>query len=300
LGRSLGVDLVPYKTCTYDCIYCQLGRTTVKTMDRREYVPTNEVLSELDQRLAEGAAPDYVTLSGSGEPTLHSKLGEIAAAVKRMTSIPLAVLTNGSLLWDPAVREDLAQADLVVPSLDAGDSTLFQTVNRPHPTLLFERMLDGLRMFRKEFKQQIWLEILLLEGLTGSQAEAEKIARLAEETSPDKIELNTVTRPPAEDFALPVPLQQLQRLKNLFGAHAEVIGDANIPEPMARNAVMTEEILNLLDRRPCTINDLAQGLGTTPSEILKAMDPLLDRNCVAAINTGGRQYYRRISGRGEA
>ena len=168
LGRSLGVDLVPYKTCTYDCIYCQLGRTTNKTTERREWVPTNEVLAQLKDRLS--SRPDYITLSGSGEPTLHADMGRLIHEIKSVTDIPVAVITNGSLLWLSEVQAALLEADLVVPSLDAGSEDLFKYVNRPHPQIRFDQMLSGLRGFRRLFHDQYWLEVFLLSGVTTVEA----------------------------------------------------------------------------------------------------------------------------------
>ncbi len=291
LGRSLGIDLVPFKTCTYDCIYCQLGRTTVKTIERKEYAPVEEVLSELDRKLAEGASPDYVTLSGSGEPTLHSRLGELIAGIRRRTSIPLAVLTNGSLLWDPEVRRGLAEADVVIPSLDAGDETLFRYVNRPHTDLSFDQMVEGLRAFRKGFKGQIWLEVLLLGRVTGIQAEVEKIARLAEEISPDKVQLNTVTRPPAEDFALPVSPNQMNQLANAFRVRAEVVADFHEAGPPSTGEIADEDILGLLRRRPCTVRDIAHGIGLHPSEVAKRIGVLTKGGDVLATRKDGDVFY---------
>jgi len=151
LGRSLGVDLVPYKVCSYDCIYCQVGKTTRKTATRDEYVPTDEVLAELAQVFEAGCECDYVTLSGSGEPTLHRDVGRIIARIKELTDTPVAVLTNGSLLSDPQVRKDLMQADLVVPSLDAADPETFEAINRPCAGLDFDAMVEGLAAFRREY-----------------------------------------------------------------------------------------------------------------------------------------------------
>ena len=160
LGRSLGVDLVPLKTCSYDCIYCQLGRTTCKTIERKEWVPLDAVLNELEGKLS--TRPDYITLSGSGEPTLYSRLDEVIERIKSITDIPVAVLTNGSLLWQEDVQQQLAAADLVMPSLDAGDPATFHLVNRPHEALTFEKMLSGLIAFRQHFHGRYWLEVLLL------------------------------------------------------------------------------------------------------------------------------------------
>ncbi|ABK19276.1 radical SAM protein [Syntrophobacter fumaroxidans] len=147
LGRSLGIDLVPMKTCTYDCLYCQLGKTTLKTTRRREWVTVEAVLTELEGHLA--GEPDYITISGSGEPSLHSGLGSLISAIKAMPPAPVEVLTNSSLLWLPEVREALSGADLVIPSLDAGEDRLLRRVNRPHQEVTFHRMIDGLHEFRR-------------------------------------------------------------------------------------------------------------------------------------------------------
>lgn len=165
LGRSLGVDLVPFKTCSYDCIYCQLGPTTCKTIERKAWVPLEQVVAELPQRLA--SKPDYITLSGSGEPTLHAQLDELIARIKTLTDIPVAVLTNGSMLWQKDLRRQLLRADLVVPSLDAGDETMFQLVNRPHSQISLDKMLNGLVAFRQEFPGAYWLEVMVVGGYTG-------------------------------------------------------------------------------------------------------------------------------------
>lgn len=203
LGRSLGVDLVPYKTCTYDCVYCQLGRTTCKTIERREYVSIDAVLAELERKLAVAKRPDYVGLAGSGEPTLNSGIGRLITALKALTDVPIAVITNGSLLWSEQVRGELAAADLVLPSLDAGDEQMFERVNRPDPTIKFDMMVDGLAAFAARFRGETWLEVMLLAGLTDSAAEVEKIAASARVISPTCVQLNTASRPAVEDFAHP-------------------------------------------------------------------------------------------------
>ena len=174
LGRSLGVDLVPFKTCTYNCIYCQLGRTTNRTLERHEWVPLDDVLGELETKLA--TQPDYITLSGSGEPTLYSRTGELIERIKSLTDVPVAVLTNGSLLWDADIRSQLMDADLVIPSLDAGDGAMFQAVNRPHEDISFEEMLSGLIEFCRQFRGQYWLEVMFLAGHNAIHDEAAKLA----------------------------------------------------------------------------------------------------------------------------
>ena len=226
LGRSLGIDLVPFKTCSFDCVYCQLGRTTRKTLERREYVPAERIFADLEKKLSRVSEFDHVGIAGSGEPTLHSGLGEIIRGIKQRTDKPVAVLTNGSLLGDRRVQDDLRDADVVMPSLDAGDARLFGYVNRPHPELDFERVVDGLIEFRARFLKPVWLEVFLLSGVTGLREEVEKIAALCRRIRPDRIQLNTVARPPAEDYAFPVSAELLTTFAALFDPPGEVIVEA--------------------------------------------------------------------------
>ncbi|MHC4423584.1 MAG: radical SAM protein, partial [Planctomycetota bacterium] len=175
LGRSLGVDIVPFKVCTLDCVYCQLGSTINKTIERKEYIPIEPVLAELKDRLDGGLQADFITVSGSGEPTLNSRLGELIDGIKKITDIPVAILTNGTLLYRGDVRADCAKADVVVPSLDAGDEETFRKINHPCSDISIEKLVSGLCAFRKEFAGQIWLEVFLAEDLNTN---AEQITKL--------------------------------------------------------------------------------------------------------------------------
>jgi len=291
LGRSLGIDLVPLKTCTYDCIYCQLGRTTTKRVERREYVATSAIVAELREALDSGVAPDYLTFSGSGEPTLHAGIGEVITAAKRLTTIPVAVLTNGSLLWNRDVRNALAGADLVIPSLDAGDSGLFEYVNRPHPDVTFSAMLGGLAAFREEFAKPIWLEVMLLGGVTSVEEEVRRIARLVKRMAPDRVQLNTVVRPPAEDYALRVPIEVMERLAGLFDPPAEVAADrADAPHPFT-HSTCRHAVLALLKRRPCTMQDVAAGLELHVGETVKLLESLMTEGIVIRVFQAGQYFY---------
>jgi wyosine [tRNA(Phe)-imidazoG37] synthetase (radical SAM superfamily) len=290
LGRSLGVDLVPFKTCTFDCIYCQLGRTTCHTVERKEWVPTDAVLDELKRKLV--TRPDYITLSGSGEPTLHSGLGEIIEHIQAMTKTPVAVLTNGSLLWQPEVRAELALADVVMPSLDAGDDLLFQGVNRPHPEITFEKMVAGLEQFRREFSGQYWLEVLLLAGHTGLPAHVQKIAEIVRRIQPDRVQLNTAVRPPAEDFAVPVPQSQLAELARLFHPKARVIAEYRRRGKHIGADASQQAILELLRRRPCTEADVAGGLALRPIETAKHLAQLEAAGRIVSQSHDGQVYYQ--------
>jgi len=290
LGRSLGVDLVPFKTCTYDCIYCQLGRTTCKTTRRKEWVPREDVLAELGSKLPCG--PDYITLSGSGEPTLHAHTGELIERIRSMTDIPVAVLTNGSLLWQEEVRRQLVGASLVIPSLDAGDEIVFHAVNRPHEDISFGRMLEGLIAFREEFPGEYWLEVFLLAGYTAIEAEVAKLARCAERIRPDRVQLNTVARPPAQAYAVAVSAERMTELAAMFDPPAEVIAEFRDVHNHAEFAAGREEVLGMLRRRPCSLEDIANGLGMHRNEVVKYLEELEAGQRITQSWATGKAYYR--------
>ena len=231
LGRSLGIDLVPFKTCSYDCIYCQLGRTTNRTIERLDYAPIDAILDDLARRLASISPPDFIGLAGSGEPTLHLHIGALIEGIKRLTKTPVAVLTNGSLLWLPEVRESLMAAELVMPSLDAGEERLFRRINRPHPSIAFSAMVDGIQRFVREFRGEVWLEVFLLAELTGDPAAAKKIADIAARIAPARVQLNSVHRPPAEQDAAPVSARNLRQLEMLFPGRVEIIAELKAEGP---------------------------------------------------------------------
>ncbi|MBE0568421.1 MAG: radical SAM protein [Deltaproteobacteria bacterium] len=293
LGRSLGVDLVPLKTCSYDCVYCQLGRTTRKTVERGEYVPVAEVLEELGRKLADGDSPDTISLAGSGEPTLNSGIGALIRGIKERTAIPVAVLTNGSLLRMDEVREDLMPADLVLPSLDAGDETLFRYVNRPHKDISFERMVDGIAAFAGSFPGEVWLEVFLLAGVTGLPSEAKRIADAARRIAPARLQLNTVSRPPVEEYACAVSGKRLDALKGIFPGIVDVLNESGGEDfrTSLLSGVREEDILGLLGRRPCTFQDVAGGLGIHATEAIKGLDALAAAGKVKSVLAGGRTFY---------
>ena len=292
LGRSLGVDLVPFKTCSYDCIYCQLGRTTSQTVEREQYVPVSEVLDQLWKKLDDAPQPDYITLSGSGEPTLHSGVDEIIGSIKRRTNVPVAVITNSSLLWDNEVREALVEADLVIPSLDAGNQAMFRYINRPHPDIDFERMVAGLAEFRWMYRGKIWLEVFLLGDLNSMPSQVLKIIECIDTIRPDKVQLNTAVRPPAEDFARMVSQPEMITIKALFGEIAEVISPYGDAPAMHEMETTTEAVLTMLQRRPCALEDIASGLGIHRNEALKHIVRLKEQKLLQEVRMGELLYYR--------
>ena len=292
LGRSLGVDLVPFKTCSYDCIYCQLGTTTNKTIQRKEWVPIDIVIDQLKAKLS--SKPDYITLSGSGEPTLYSRLEELIFKIKELTDIPVAVLTNGSLLWMPEVRSALKLADLVIPSLDAGSIQKFQYINRPHKNITFSKMLDGLVKFREEYSGKYWLEVFILAGVTTPKAEINAMKTCISSIHPDKVQVNTVTRPPAEDFADRVPEKQLKILASHLHKNAEVIADYRNVHKQQDFSAQCEDVLTLLKRRPCSIEDVSAGLGLHRNEVVKYVEELSSEAKIEAKPQNKQLYYKAI------
>jgi len=289
----LGIDLVPFKTCPYDCIYCQLGRTTNKTTLKKEWTPLTEAVHELKNRLS--SKPDYITLSGSGEPTLYSRTAELIASIKDITKIPVAVLTNGSLLWLPEVRSALKQADLVIPSLDAGSNKTFQYVNRPCAEITFDKMLQGLVKFRREYSGQYWLEVFLIGGVNTTELEIDKLSDYIKQISPDRVQVNTVTRPPAESFALPVPKDQLEKLALKLDKKAEVIADYQNIHAQKVFALKRDDVLELLRRRPCSIEDIAQGLGLHRNEVVKYVEDLAQQGRIHTEMQNNQLFYTLLS-----
>jgi wyosine [tRNA(Phe)-imidazoG37] synthetase (radical SAM superfamily) len=273
LGRSLGIDVVPYKTCTFDCVYCQLGRTTRQTIERRAWFTLDEILADVRSGL--DARPDYVTIGGSGEPTLYADIGALIASLKSLTTTPVAVLTNGSLLWRTDVREALQQADVVIPSLDAADEVAFQVVNRPHEALSAEQVWQGLVEFQRSHRGAYWLEVFLIDGPSSAEPRVSQLVERVSQLGADCVQLNTVTRPPAESWVAPVPPARLAEIAQAFAPPAEVIA-ARPTHPFSLPGQVTREmVLGLLQRRPCTLADIATGLAVHRHEVIKILDELV-------------------------
>ncbi|MGC9514158.1 radical SAM protein [Methanocrinis sp.] len=286
LGLSLGVDLLPFKTCTLDCTYCQLGRTTCLTLDRERRVPPEGVLAEIRSRSEDEF--DYLTLAGSGEPLLHQGLDEIIRGAREAIDRPVAVLTNGTLFFRQDVRQEVMDADLIVPSLDAATQTTFERVNRPHPDLLIEEIIEGLVRLREEFEGEIWLEVMLVKDINDS--EATLIAEAAERIDPDRVQLNTVVRPPAEPVQ-PLSQAEMEEMLEIFSG-AEVIAEWE-RDLSKRTEVL---IIDLLSRRPCTLEELEELSGLHRNEILKYLEVLEGEERISRLRYGGLLYFQAQEG----
>jgi wyosine [tRNA(Phe)-imidazoG37] synthetase (radical SAM superfamily) len=292
LGRSLGVDIVPFKVCSLDCVYCQLGRTTEKTIERKDYVPIDEVISELNERLNSGIEADYITISGSGEPTLHSRLGELLDRIRLITKIPIAILTNSVLFDDESVRADCCKADVVLPSLDAADQPTFERINRPCANISIENVISGLCEFKKQFTGRIWLEVFIVEGINTSPQQIDKLKAAVERIKPDKVQLNTAVRPTADNNIIMVTRVRLEQLAELFGDNAEVIADFSAAQVSKHIARKSEDVLEMLKRRPCSLNDICNGLSMPPNEVIKHIEFLRARGLIETSSKSGVLFYR--------
>jgi wyosine [tRNA(Phe)-imidazoG37] synthetase (radical SAM superfamily) len=291
LGLSLGVDIIPFKFCTLDCVYCQLGPTTKKTTEIKDHFSEQEIISQIKKKIESSSRIDFITFSGSGEPTLNSRIGPLIKKIKKFTDIPVAVLTNSTLLAQKRVRDFLKQADLVVPSLDAATQDVFEKINRPHPSLKIEQVIDGIKQFRKDFKGQLWLEVILVKGINDSESHLRSLKKAIQEIEPDKVQLNTVIRPPSEKSAQPLNQKEMQRIKKFMGENSEVIAH------FKRKGLTPEEedlpgiILDMIRRRPVTVKDISDSLGRHKNEVLKYIDLLKKEDKIKSVPHKNKDYY---------
>jgi len=309
LGLSCGVDIAPLKVCTLDCVYCQLGKTAQTTIERKEYIPIEPVLAELKDALAEGMEADYITIAGSGEPTLNSRLGELIDGIKKLTNIPVAILTNGTLLSIADVRADCSKADVVMPSLDAGDEQGFKRINRPNPVISIENLVSGLCAFRKEFSGQIWLEVFFVEGINTGNEQIDKIKEAIELINPDKIHLNTAVRPTADPNIARLSPERLEVIAGMLGPKCEVVADFSQASSGILNESKSEDILeyhsainqkaeallSMLKRRPCSLNDICAGLGINPNEAIKHISNLQHQGIIQSEEKEGTVFFKSLS-----
>jgi wyosine [tRNA(Phe)-imidazoG37] synthetase (radical SAM superfamily) len=291
LGRSLGIDLLPAKLCSYDCIYCQLGRTAVTTIKRRPFRSAAEVLEQLKEVLAGGVTADCVTIAGSGEPTLNSEIGAVIRGIKQVTPLPVAVLTNGSLLSDDGVRDALMAADIVVPSLDAYNAALFAKINRPHQTIGFDRMVDGLVDFSRAFSGRLWLEIFIMDGLNASPDDAGKFKPLVDRIAPTDIYINTAIRPTAEPAIKQVSEETIELFYRVLGSRRlrDTVFTVRAGDP---DKDIGAAILEMAARRPVTMEDMAAGLSTPIEKVRRTINDLLAGHRLDAIEKNASTYFR--------
>jgi wyosine [tRNA(Phe)-imidazoG37] synthetase (radical SAM superfamily) len=291
---SLGVDLVPHKVCSLNCSYCECGRTTLLTLNRKEYIPYDEVTAEIEHYLKNNPAPDFITFSGSGEPTLNSRIGDVLNFIKDKTSdIPVAVLTNGTLLYDKEVRSQLINADVVLPSLDAAEDYAFRKINRPHRKLDIDSYIQGIVDFRREFKGKIWLEVLILPGVNDNESNLDALKRAFLSINPDEVQLNTLDRPGTSKNIRAATRAELKHIAAYWNLpYVKIISAAPDRKNIVSYRSDTENaILETIKRRPCTLSDLNKILGLHINEINKYLDVLEnEKKIVSTRETRGIFY----------
>lgn len=295
LGMSLGIDLVPKKVCSLNCVYCEVGKTTELTLERKEYISYDEIVAELASYFKNNPDPDYITFSGYGEPTLNIRIGDIISFIKQhKPNIPIAVLTNGTLLFDKNVRESLKEADVVLPSLDAATEGVFRKINRPIKTLMLENYVNGLITFCNEFKGKVWLEIFILPGYNDSLSELTALKETILQINPDIIQLNSLDRPGIVKNLRSATREELQQIVDFWNlSNVEIIAASKDRKKIQsfRKDIETA-IIGTLARRPCTLDDLTKILGIHINEVNKYLDVLDAENKIEPVEQERGIFYR--------
>jgi len=290
LGWSLGIDTVPAKTCNWNCVYCQLGRTHPLTNVRKAYLPERKILAAARARLESlpAGAVDWITFVAAGEGTLHCGLGRLIRAVKRLTDLPVAVITNGSLLSLAKVRKELAAADAVLPTLDAGDAALFQRINRPHRQLTFARQVAGLRAFaRLKRRGRLWIEVMLVAGLNDSPAALRRMAAVLARIKPDEVHVTLPTRCPVEPWVRPPTPARVRRAEGILGARAKT----KLPGLGTRGDTGAEELVGVVARHPLRHTDLARLLpGWTQGRLTRHLRRLRAAGYINYVRREGNTF----------
>lgn len=294
LGQSLGIDPIPLKTCNWNCVYCQLGRTIPLTNQQKEYVPQDVVIAELEEALedSEQGAIDWITFVGSGEPTLHSGIGWMIREVKKMTEIPAAVITNGSLFYRPEVSEALCPADAVLPSFDAGSPALYRTLNRPHSEITFERFYDGLLKFSREYRGKLWVEVMLVRGLNDTEKALQDIVGKIKSVELDEVHLSHPTRPPVETWVQPPTEEGLMRAQAILGEVAHVLHPAVGSFELGQYDSLTDALVEIITRHPMRESQSAETLEEwTPEQINRALAELRDSGKAQVVERYGVRFW---------
>ncbi len=298
LGQSLGIDPIPLKTCNWNCVYCQLGRSTPLVNERKNYCAPEAILAEVQAALAAHRPGDidWITFVGSGEPTLHASLGLLIRQVKTLTDLPVAVITNGSLLYLPEVRQELSAADAVLPTLDAGNAQLYRKINRPWPRLTFERLLDGLIAFRQMYHGKLWIEVMLVQGLNDTEDALRGIAAALQRIKPDQVHIVLPTRPPAEPWVKPPDEDGVMRTVAILGDVARVVHPAEGTFDLSGYNSVVDAIVSIITRHPMREDELARALERwTPGQVQEALEALVASGQAQVVERYGARFWSAAS-----
>ncbi|NMC84352.1 MAG: radical SAM protein [Anaerolineaceae bacterium] len=294
LGQSLGIDPVPLKTCNWNCIYCQLGRTRPLTNERKDYFPPEEIIDQVKEALEahKTGEIDWVTFVGSGETTLHASLGVMIRQVKALTSLPVAVITNGSLLYLPEVRQELLEADAVLPTLDAGNAILYRKINRPHPAITFNRIIDGLISFREAYYGKLWIEVMLIKGLNDTEVELKRIAAKLNRIHPDEVHILLPDRPPSEPWVKPTDEEGLLRAQAILGNIAKIVHPATGTFDLNGSEGLVDAIVGIITRHPMKEAELVETLKQFSSEdVVKTLNQLEESGKAQIVERYGIRFW---------
>jgi len=300
LGQSLGIDPVPMKTCNWNCVYCQLGRSTPLINERRDYSPPEDVLSEVRDVLSghkEGEI-DWVTFAGSGEPLLHKSIDRLIAGVKAASDLPVALLTNGSLLHLPEVRKAVLPTDAVMPTIDAGSADMFRKINRPHPDVSFEQYIDGLVALREEYTGRFWPEVMLIKGLNDTEASLKDIADVLGRMNPDLVHINLPVRPPAETWIEPPDEEGMMRALVILGDTAHVVHPGGEGLELSGFDTAVDAIADVVSRHPMREDEIRDALDRWPAEqIEEALTQLESSGKIQVVERFGARFWTSASSR---
>jgi wyosine [tRNA(Phe)-imidazoG37] synthetase (radical SAM superfamily) len=294
LGQSLGIDTIPLKTCNWNCVYCQLGRTRPVTNRRKEYFPADEILMEVEESLRshDSGQIDWVTFVGSGEPTLHTKIGWLIREVKKISDLPVAVITNGALLYLPEVRLDLIAADAVLPSLDAGTAELYRQINRPYPEITFERYLGGLVDFQSRYWGKLWIEVMLVQGLNDTEEALRGIAEALERIQPDEVHINFPTRPPVETWVQPPDEDGLMRASAILGEFSRVVHPAEGTFDLSGYENPLDAIVSIITRHPMRQDQIERSLNNwSRDEVERSLSDLIASGRAQVVDRYGVHFW---------
>lgn len=294
LGQSLGIDTIPLKTCNWNCVYCQLGRSVPLTNERREYYPRQDILDEAEKALIahKPGEIDWVTFVGSGEPLLHTGIGWLIHRLKELTELPVAVITNGSLLFLPAVRQELVAADAVLPSLDAGTAELYRRINRPHPEVTFDRLVEGLVAFRGEYPGKLWVEVMLVRELNDTPQALWDIAKVLQRVRPDAVHINLPTRPPAETWVQPPLEESLMQAMAILGNIAEVVHPTEGSFVLSGYDNLVDAVIGIITRHPMRQEELERTLARwSPDQVNRTLKELASSGRAQIVERYGVRFW---------
>jgi wyosine [tRNA(Phe)-imidazoG37] synthetase (radical SAM superfamily) len=290
LGLSLGVDMIPPKTCTYDCLYCEVGKTTCHTIDDGPFIPAVEIANELEIALNK-SRPDTITLAGSGEPTLNSEIDKVISFIKERTDIQIAILTNASLFWKEEVLKRVLAADIILPTFSTAFEGTYKAIHRPCQDLNLSMLIRGLKDLRKIYKGLIFLEVILLSGINDTEPETEALRKVVAEISPDRIQLNTIIRPPSDLKAMPVDLARMEQIKAFLGDKAEIIAYMPSDRKSIEHVQESESVIEMARRRPVRLIDISVALNMTSEKTARLIKGMLLKGDIFEKEHGGEKFY---------